>query len=340
MATLDIKKFKKILQNYEISIIDYYLMDGKCSMIKAFINSICEFLIIYIPSKLRFEIDSQNAYEVVEIEDDSENDDYSNSSKIPNIQKIDEEKNESKYEELTKKYKINISLDESDEPISRKLKRQVNRLKMPFSSLDYDIGINSGKYMGISFGDSVSIFQIKNYRSTNKNIMYLINVNNLVKKINEINDNISNIKNQFYDILQNVSISNFESMSSIPSYSSFNNNYESFFNKIMIKGDEYKKSIQDYNNIYKKIKEKEENIIEEYNKTSSIEDPLKRKTLTNKYQKELNDVFYSKTDIIKKGILLASKYQKSLVTLEEVSFDNSIMIDRVYKNFEQLKELL
>jgi hypothetical protein len=37
---------------------------------------------------------------------------------------------------------------------------------------------------------------------------------------------------------------------------------------------------------------------------------------------------------------LVSKYQKKLLTLEEVSFDNSIMIDRVYKNFDQLKELL
>jgi len=147
MSGLDIKKFKKILQKYDISIIEYYNIDKKCAIIKAFINSICEFIIIYIPSKIRFEIDVQNCYEIVELSENSDNDDYSNSSKIPNMQKIDEEKSVSKYEELTRKYKTNISLDGSDEPITRKIKRQINRLKIPFSSLEYDIGISNGKFL-------------------------------------------------------------------------------------------------------------------------------------------------------------------------------------------------
>lgn len=332
--SLDIRKFKKILQKFDISIIEYYSIDKKCAMIKAFIDSICEFLIIYIPSKIRFEIETQNIYEIVEIEDKTDNDDYSNSSKVPNMQRIDEEKSLSKYDEMTKKYKTNISLDGSDEPIPRKIKRQINRLKIPFSSLDYDIGISHNKYMGISFGDSTSIYHIKNYKGTSRNIMYFINVNNLIQKIDDVKDNINSIKKQFYDIIQTISISNFNSINdtklvSVPSIVS-----------ITLKKEEYKKSIQDYENIYMKIKEKQDNIISEYNKISSQDDVIKVKAVSTKYQKELNDVFYSKTDIIKKGMILVGKYQKSLLILEEVSFDNSIMIDRVAKNFEQLKELL
>lgn len=335
--SLDIKKFKKILSKFNISIIEYYSIDKKCAMIKAFIDSICEYIIIYIPSKIRFQIDTQNIYEIVEIDDRTDNDDYSNSSKVPNMQKIDEEKSLSKYEEMTKKYKTNICLDGSDEPIPRKIKRQINRLKIPFSSLDYDIGIVYNKYMAISFGDSVSIYHIKNYNGSTRNIMYFINVNSLIQKIDEIQENIDSIKKQFYDIIQTISISNFNSIyesklipqSLIPS-----------INYISLKKDEYKKSIQDYQNIYQKIKEKQENIINEYNKLSSQDDILKVKAISSKYQKELNEVFYSKTDIIKKGMILSSRYQKSLLIFEEVSFDNSIMIDRISKNFDQLKELL
>lgn len=334
--SLDIKKFKKILNKFNISIIDYYIIDKKCAMIKAFIDSICEFLIIYIPSKIRFEIDAQNIYEIVEIEDKTDNDDYSSSSKVPNMQKIDEEKSLSKYDEMTKKYKTNICLDGSDEPIPRKIKRQINRLKIPFSSLDYDIGIVHNKYMAISFGDSVSIYHIKNYNGTSRNIMYFINVNSLIKKIDEVEDNVDSIKKQFYDIIQSISISNFNSInesklvlpSSMPSITSIN-----------LKKEDYKKSIQDYQNIYQKIKEKQDNIINEYNKISQ-DDIIKTKAILLKYQKELNEVFYSKTDIIKKGMVLVSKYQKNILILEEVSFDNSIMIDRVSKNFDKLKELL
>lgn len=340
--SLDIKKFKRILQKFDISIIEYYSIDNKCAMIKAFIDSICEFLLIYIPSKIRFSLDAQNIYEIVEIEEHSENDDYSKSSKIPNMSKInniDEEKSVSKYEELTRKYKTNISLDGSDEPIPRKIKRQLNRLKIPFSSLDYDIGVSNGKYIGLSFGDSSSIFQVKKYtHNGERNIMYLINVDSLVKKIDEIHEQIECIKSQFYDIIQNVSISNFNSI--MISDSNNKLKYDSYFSGIEMKKNEYKKSIEEYQYLYKQIKEKQNSIINDYQKLSKIEDPIKTKGMVTKYQKEIDQIFYTKTDIIKKGIVLISKYQKNLLSLEEVSFDNSIMIDRVNKNFEQLRELL
>jgi hypothetical protein len=341
--SLDIKKFKKILQKFDIAILEYYAIDKKCSLIKCFINSICEFLLIYIPSKIRFQIDAQNLYDIVEIDERSDNDDYSSSSKVPNMQNIDEEKSVSKYEEMTKKYKTNISLDGSDEPIPRKLKRQMTRLKIPFSNLEYDIAINNGKYIGVSFGDSISIFHIKNYNGHNKQIMYLINVNSLIKNIDDVEDNVNNIKTQFYEIIRNITVSNFNSLTDNTG-NIFNKNYDVFISGLVSKKDDYKKSIQEYNILYKKIKDKENTIIGEYQKITSdtsrgSDDMIKIKAMSSKCQKELNDVFYSKNDAIKKGILLVNKYQRSLLTLEEVSFDNSIMIDRVNKNFEQLKEL-
>lgn len=333
--SVDIKKFKKILQKNDISIIDYYRLDGKCALIKTFLNSVCEFLLIYISSKIRFEIEGDNVYDITEIEDDiSDLDDYSTTSKMPNMEKIDEEKSLSKYNELTKKYKVNISLEDSDEPIPRKIKRQINRLKIPFSSLQYDIAIQNNKYIGASFGDSTSIYQIKNYSSKNtKKIMYLSNLNDLIEQMEEINDNIQTIKTQFYNILNNVSTSNFNNISNL------DKKYEIIYKNISIKKDEYNDSINDYKKLYQTIKDKESIIISNYQKMLKTEDSIKRSSLESKYQKEMNELFFTKNDIIKKGIVLISKYHKIVLISEEVSFDNSVMIEKVNKNFESLKEL-
>jgi len=338
--SLDIKKFKKILQKNDISIVEYFRLDGKCALIKTFLNNVCEFLLIYVSSKIRFDIEGDNVYDIIELDENNdlnELDEYS-TSKLPNIDKIDEEKSLSKYNELTKKYKINISLDDEDEPMPRKIKRQVTRLKIPFSSLQYDITIQNNKYIGASFGDSIALYNIKNYNSKNlKQIMYLSNISDLIENIEEVNDNIQTIKTKFYDILKNVSSSNFNSISAIESQTK---KYEDISRNILLKKDEYSKSIDDYKKLYQTIKQKEESIINSYQKMMKTEDSLKRSSLESKYQNEMNELFYTKNDIIKKGITLISKCHKIALITEEVSFDNSVMIERVNKNFDLLKEVI
>lgn len=339
MSSLDIKKFKKILQKYDITIVEYYISDGKCMFIKAFINDISEFLLVYIPSKLRFEIDANNMFDITEIEEKSDLDDYSSSSKAPNMDKIDEEKSYSKYDELTKKYKSSsISLEGSDEPLTRRLKRQLSRLKIPFSSLKYDIAIQYSKYIGVSFGDTISIYIIKNYSNSlkiSKNIIYFINLNDLINDIDEVGEQVGNVKTQFYDIIRNVSYSNLQSIRE----SWLNKDYESIFNGIVSKKDEYKNSIEEYKNLYSTLKKKEDDLLKEYYKITKMDDAYKRTSVEGKIQKQMNELFFSKNDIIKKGMILVSKYHKNLLTIEEVSFDNSVMIDRMTKNFQQLRDL-
>jgi hypothetical protein len=200
--------------------------------------------------------------------------------------------------------------------------------------LPYDISTQNNKYIGVSFGDSISIYQIKNYTTKNqKQIMYLSNISDLIENIEEVNDNIQLIKKQFYDILKNVSIFNFNTISSE------NKKYEDISQNISIKKDDYNKSIEEYKKLYQTIKQKEDVILNNYQKMLKTEDALKRTSLESKYQKEMNDLFYTKNDIIKKGIVLISKYHKIILITEEVSFDNSVMIERVNKNFELLKEI-
>ena len=78
--SIDHKKIKRILEQADIIIIAYYLIDGDCAMIKCFLSKTFEFLIIYIPSKYRFAMSTtmgRNIYNLDMIEDNTDPDDYS-----------------------------------------------------------------------------------------------------------------------------------------------------------------------------------------------------------------------------------------------------------------------
>lgn len=332
--SIDSKKLKKMLEKYDISIIEYYAIDGECSMIKCFLARVSEFLLIYIPSKLRFPIASaKNVFQLESIEENTDTDDYSKSSKVPDMETIDEEKSISNYKDLTKKYQKNISLEGNTEPIQRKLKRQMDRLRIPFQKINYDIGLQNGKYLTIAFGDNINMFTIKGTSDKNRYILFIINIRDFIDKLDDVKDEIYVIKNQFYEIIKKISLSNLEDISTSIE------NYSTIVKNISLKSDEYKKTIEEFNNLHQKLKEKEESVIYKFKESVNKLQGVKRDTLESHLQKELDNVFSSKLDLIAKGIQLCSGYQKNVLTLEEISFDNSIMIERVKNNFDILKQI-
>jgi len=216
--SLDIKKLSKLFQENDIVICDYFCEDSKCMFIKCYMIKLSIFLLLYIPSKYRFTPPKDsNVYDIKEIEENTENDDYSKTSKVPNIEKIDEEKSVSKYQELSKKYKTSIISDENDEPISRKIKRQIERLKLPFAGLSYDIAILNNKFIAVSFGDSISIYEMKKSQNI-RNIMYFANFKDIIDKIEDINDDLNNIKIQFQSIVKKISLSNLNDINLLNDY--------------------------------------------------------------------------------------------------------------------------
>ena len=334
--SIDLKKFKKILQKNEIMILEYYLMDNQCCMMKCFLNKTCDFLIVYVPTKRRFPVSGMlNTYHMEEISENTENDDYSKSSKVPDMENIDEEKSVSTYQELTKKYKTAITLEGTEEPISRKLKRQINRVRIPFQRLSYDISLQQGIYLYVSFGDNIGMYSIKGYNQpNNRTVLYLVNLKDFIEKMEDITDEINIIKTQFYDILKKVSLSNLADISKEV------DDYQNIVKRVVDKRTEYEKSFVGYKALFEKVKEKEEEIIENFQKVVANEQGVKRSTLENKVQSDLNQLFKEKNDVIKSGIILSSKFQKNLLIFEETTFDNSVMIERVNKNFQQMKEIL
>lgn len=74
--SLDINKLRQSLEKSSIYFIDYYLLEGKCAMIKAYMYHINQFLFIYIPTKLRSELSNKNCYELKTLEEVVDEEDY------------------------------------------------------------------------------------------------------------------------------------------------------------------------------------------------------------------------------------------------------------------------
>ena len=332
--SIDRKKFKNMLSKVNIIIIDYYILDGECAMIKCFLAKSFEFLLIYIPSKYRFSMDpspEKNIFEIKIIDENSECDDYTKTGKQPEIDPIDGEKSVNLYTELTRKYHRDISTDNEEEPIERTIRRQVSRLKIPFKNLKYDISIQNKKILCVSFGDDLNLFNIKGTTTTDLIMMYVINLKDFIDQIDEIQLKIDIVKKQFYKIVQKISISNIESIPNIDTRINI---------KITEKIKSYQGYVEEYQEIYDKAIEKENDIVKKYKNllVSTTADIIKKNSIEKEAEKELKASMNVKIEIIEAGIGVVSSIQKNLLRWEEIGFDNLIMMEKVQRNFDKLEK--
>ena len=339
--SLDWKKLKKTLERNHITPLEFFCLDNECALIKTFLNKNAEFMFLYISSKYRFSVKNENVdgkpvYSIEEDESETgDSDDYSKSGKVPDMENIEVDKSINSYKELTRKYQKTISLEGSEEPIPRKMKRQVERLKIPFNRLSYDISLQIGKWICLSFGDSISMFTIKGYNATSsrqRTFLYLINLSDLVEKVEDLQEEVAIIKEQFYDIVNRVSVSNMESISTEI------DQYPKVMTSIEKKKTDYNKSIVDYQALYQETVDKEERFVKQYKEKLDKEQGLKRSSIEFELQRHLDVIYNTRKELVQKGVELLQSYQRNLFVLEEVSFDNSIMVTRVKKNFNLLKE--
>ena len=340
--SIDLKKLKKLLDTNHITPLEYFCIDNECALIKCFFNKNGEFLLIYIPSKYRFIIKSENSndkiYHIEDIDETTENDDYSKTTVMPDMSSIEPDKTINSYKELSKKYEKNISLEGHDEPVTRKIKRQIERVKLPFSRLSYNIALQYNNCICVSFEDDISLFGIKAYNHPNQTktrcFMFLVKLPELIEHVEKICNQVTIISQQFYNIIQKVSISNLDTVKADI------DSYDTILNIVTKKHDQYLGSIKEYQQLYDTTRIKEEKVLNEFRNKINKEQGVAKATMESSFQKQYDILFKACNEIIEKGVELSNRFQRNLLILEEISFDNVIMLTRVRKNFELFKEIL
>ena len=337
--SIDLVKLKAELASAHFTPLEFFCIERKCAMIKCYMNRIAEMMIIYIPSKYRGDdITPQRGdrvYHIEEEEGDSvDKDDYAKTSQVPDMLPIQEEKSDTPYNELSKKYQKNISLEGNEEPVPRKIKRQTERLRMPFARLSYDIGIQNGKWLCLSFDGEQSLYSIKAYPLAARHFCFVMILPDLIDKLEDVHDQIAIIRDQFYSIVNRATLSNFENVSvDIP-------NYEKFIKQIKTKRGDYEKSIRECVALYATLKEKEDGVIKSYKAKMEVEQGSRRSAIESEQQRQFDSLYRSKRQIVDQGLELLVRFHLSMLGLEECSFDNAIMIPRVKANFSKINKLI
>ena len=338
MSAIDLSKLKTSLEKSGILIIDYYLLEEKCAMIKAFVYSINQFLLIYIPTKLRTELKGKkNMYELKSLEDVVDEEDYAKFDEYQlNMIKQGGSSDKDAYKNLSQKYNKQIVLNgDGVEQFEKRIMRQVKRLNIPFSKLDYTIGIQNKKIMALHFGEEINLFYVKNYTKDIRCYMYIVNVKELVENGSETQHEIGTINSQFFKIICDAIDSNLTEITALE-----HKDYATIIGKYQKQKADFAKKTEAFNLFIKKIDDEEKAEVKKYkglfaNETSGI----RKNSLETEYQNVLSSFMKKKVDKIDSIIDQTYIFHIFFLLLEEISFDNFVMIKRTTANFEKLKAL-
>jgi hypothetical protein len=328
MSTIDLDKLKHKLDKSNILILEYYLIEDKCAMIKAYMYDINQFLIIYIPTKIRSEIKiKKDVYELKTLDDVLDEEEYANYDEL-NINYVNDKEIDS-YKKLSEKYNKKISLNgDGTEKYEKRITRQIKRLNIPFSKLDYTIGIQNKKILALKF-EEINLFYIKNFSKDIKCYMYIINIKDLIDNITDVHYEIDNINRQFYKIISDIMETNLTELK-----------YQMYIEKYKKKNLEYFNYKDSFKLIINKINDEEKNESKKYKNLFLIEtSQIRKNTLENEYEKLIMSIFNKKMENIYSMIDKTYIFQIFFLLLEEISFDNFIMIKRTELNFDKLKAL-
>lgn len=337
MSTIDLSKLKASLEKIGILIVEYYLLEEKCAMLKAYIYSINQFLLIYIPTKLRAELKGKkNMYELKSLEDVVDEEDYAkfDEYQINMIRQGGSDKDA--YKNLSQKYNKQIVLNgDGVEQFEKRIMRQVKRLNIPFSKLEYTIGVQNKKIMALNFGEEINLFYVKNYTKDIRCYMYIVNVKDLIENGTEMQHEIGTINAQFFKIICDVIDSNLTEIASIA-----NKDYTAIIAKYQKQKADFAKKSDIFLAFIKKIDDEEKAEVKKYkglfaNETSGI----RKNSLETEYQNVLSSFMKKRVDKTESMIEQTYVFHIFFLLLEEISFDNFIMIKRTTSNFEKLKAL-
>lgn len=343
--SIDAKKLKRLLTRHEILPIEYFCFKGeqKCALVKCFLHSCSQFLLLYIPSKYRFDVrEEKDVYDLEDIHPDPvDEDDYSHLTDEDSKRYSDAELQEqrtNKYQALQQKYHRTLTAGDDDEPLIRKLNRQCKRLYQPLSKSSYDFSLQHERMLSVSFDGTPSFYHIKSYslpKDMVRCMMFVVTLTDIIDKIEELNDEIGRLSDKFLSLLIRVSDSNMAEMANEIENSDF------VCSKLAAKRDDLARHVRDDVHSMEKLRKEETRLLDEYQlesvKAKSSHDRVR---VTDDLQKEIDAVFHRKNELTRKNITHSLRYHQIVLHVEEISFDNSVMIDRVRKNFQLLRALV
>lgn len=360
---LSVFKLEKLLSLKGFIPTKYYSMDNMIIYIEIVSISDADTFLMYIPSKYNISIEKgSNVFKLkyIDIESsDNPADEFAGEPDDIDLEKKYEEVNidispQRKGEDtieshLEDNYKRDITLKDVSTDDAREIKdiyRQLKRLRLCVQSVKYKIAIIYKKYMcTIKRDDSLECYSIKHYPSRNKRKLYItVDLELFYEKMDCLGTNMKTIKRELYHILDKNQLSHtrtlkklLEEKSEIMKFSDIAYNKKQDYDKYIKELDILLETL----NFSEKEKLREINTLEEHQNESCVKglhEDIKKSKLISKLNDDINQITKIRQDVVKNIFDLNENKENTMLIVDKIMFDNTVMLEKVLRNFMELSK--
>ena len=358
--TLSLNKLEKVLSSKGMIIKKIYTISNLCVYIELMHINNVDSIMLYIPSK--YEIDAgqgNNTYKIhfLELNDDGT---------IPNdyADSPDDIEMENKYEEvdinvstigqyniekyLEESYKCPVSLKEVEKNDINELKdvfRQLKRLKFCVQSLKYKLCIFYKCYICcIRRDNTYECYSIENFTGNRcRNLAVTTDLETFYEKINTMDTDVKNVRRGVFHVLDKNQNKNVCNLQKIMDYK---NTFELLSNQVTEQKDKNKAWLEKLETLLSNLLGAEKNIIEDimniqekYANKTSLHQDIEKSHMISKKENDLTNIQEIKQDIMRNIIKIKMVAENITLKFDQICFDNTVMLNTIVKNFDQLSKI-
>ena len=362
---LSFNKLEKLLSGRGLIPKKYFVIKGVIVYIEILSISNADTFMLYIPSKYEISIgDDNDVYKLkyVDITEDGHIPaDYAGEPDNFDLDKnydgedIDlspgiNQKDIAGY--LEEKYKHPVSLKDNNNSGNiiqlREVFRQLRRLKFCTQSVKYKIVIVSGSYLCcIRRDDTFECFFIHNFEeTTERRLMVSIDLETLYEKINSVSIDIKTVRDGIYRVLDKNQVKHARNIEKMLDHK---NQIITFSDLVTKKKNKYSIALERLENLLndlviseKKMIEKISDLENRYYGQASLKGmhvDIEKSNQISKYENELSRINVIKQDLIRNILNVKTKHENLSLRVDNIVFDNIIMIDAILKNFVKLSKV-
>jgi len=360
MTLLTIEKIQHFAAHNGFEIHKIFTKDSYCVLIELMMIHTVDFILLRIPHKYKFQIPSQvQTYPLVEVGNSDTLEDINEYTQIPEsfiassysdmdaiIQLPQTNRNLSISDHLNTTYKQNVILDTMqsvDQAQVKEIHRQLSRLKYCIQGMSYDLAIlHSTTLEVLNDQKQIAIYHCTSLPHTTPYKLYVVvSFKFFYDKIGIIEQECSAIFEGIYNILENNQKTH---QTNINSLIQRQGNIASSVDQIQSSKTEFDQYTKQYlsllDELYINKKDKEANLEQMMGqKQDHIHYEMKQAHRIQKAEKELQDMTKIQADLVNTICNLKGKRQTMILQVDTILFDNIVMLDKIFKNFEQISKI-
>jgi hypothetical protein len=357
--SLSVSKLESMLSERGFVPRTYFVIHSICIYIEIVSNRTADVLLMYIPSKYKFEIKGvEQIHKLKYI--DMENNESSASVAVtshaavneayPGIEvgSLEEYKGDLETQ-LAENYNHPLtldSIDKDDQSDLRDIYRQMKRIRHCVQNIKYKVSVIYKNYLcGVRRDGGIDCFVIKHFRreDANRRLLITIDLEVMYDKVRTIFRDVNLVREGIYAILRRNQVTQITNMKKMMEEKK---DVTSYSESCLESADKLDVNIARYEELFVRITQAEREkltkiaeINEQYKGKVGVHYDIEKAHVKGLVEQELPRIQKTRNEITEIISQLKTKKENTILTIDSLMFDSTIMIDTISKNFGRLAAL-